>query len=94
MLVDICRQSVVFESIEDLISCLSAIERDDEAVIIRVKNRLDAFYDSSLSAGYRDIALNMRIVNKDSIELGAETHICELQLLLRKFAELKVWHLA
>jgi hypothetical protein len=90
MLVDLCRQSIVFDKIADIVTCLQTIANDTEAVVIRVKNRLDLSYDPSISAGYRDVALNVQIANKDSIELGIETHICELQLLLRPFAELKV----
>ena len=38
----------------------------------------------------RDVAMNMRVVSPATLELGIETHICELQLLLRPFAEVKV----
>jgi hypothetical protein len=38
----------------------------------------------------RDIGLNLRIVNEATTELGLETHVCEVQLLLRPYAELKV----
>ena len=87
---DVCRQSIVFECVHDIITCLQFIERDNEAVVIRIKNRLNSLYDSSTSAGYRDVALNMRIMNPETVGLGIETHVCELQLLLRPFAELKV----
>lgn len=49
---DICRQSIYFESVNDLIHCLHVIENDHEVVIERVKNRLDPDYDSCVSAGY------------------------------------------
>ncbi len=90
MLVDLCRQSIVFDNFSDIATCLQIITNDTDAIEIRVKNRLDLSYDSSISAGYRDVAFNVQIINKDTIELGVETHICELQLLLRPFAELKV----
>jgi hypothetical protein len=90
MLVDLCRQSIVFDKISDIVTCFQIITNDTEAIVIRVKNRLDLSYDSSIPAGYRDVALNVQIINKDTIELGVETHICELQLLLRPFAELEV----
>ena len=38
----------------------------------------------------RDVGLNLRIVNNTTMELGLETHVCEVQLLLYAFAELKV----
>ncbi len=36
------------------------------------------------------MGLNLRIVSGATTELGLETHVCELQLLLRPYAELKV----
>ena len=38
----------------------------------------------------RDVSLNLRIVTERTAELGIDGHICELQLILRSFAELKV----
>ncbi len=57
---------------------------------MRVKNRLDPDYDAEESLGYRDVGLNLRIVTAETLGLGAEAHVCEVQLLLRQFAELKV----
>ena len=56
----------------------------------QIKNRLDPGYDAQISAGYRDVGLNLRIGGTMAMELGVETHVCEVQLLLRPFAELKV----
>ena len=89
-LVDLCRQSIVFESVGDVTACLAAIRADPEVVVLRVKNRLDPGYDSAASAGYRDVALNIRLVGPEACSLGVETHVCELQLILRPIAELKV----
>ena len=36
------------------------------------------------------MALNLRLTGVAARELGVETHVCEVQLLLRPFAELKV----
>jgi hypothetical protein len=52
-LVDLCRQMIVFEHIEDLVRCLEAITQDQHVVIERIKNRMDVKYDSAASAGYR-----------------------------------------
>ena len=57
---------------------------------MRVKNRLDPDYDAEESGGYRDVGLNLRVVTAETRRLGVETHVCEVQLLLRTFAELKV----
>jgi len=51
-LLDICRQSIYFESVSDIIQCLQVINNDKEVVIERIKNRLDPDYDSCISAGY------------------------------------------
>ncbi len=36
------------------------------------------------------MSLNLRIVTERTAALGVDGHICELQLILRTFAELKV----
>jgi len=69
-LVDVSRQAVVFENLQDLTSCFLAICRDPEIVIERVKNRLDNKYRSSTSAGYRDLNINLRLVSHDAIQNG------------------------
>jgi hypothetical protein len=89
-LTDICRQTVVFRDLDRLVDCLRAIRDDPEARVLRVKNRLDPAYDSGASAGYRDVALNLQLANAQTGALGVDTHVCELQLLLVPFAELKV----
>jgi hypothetical protein len=58
--------------------------------VLRIKNRLDPDYDSARSAGYRDVGVNLRVVTPETRALGVDAHVCELQLLLRRFAELKV----
>ena len=98
-LLDLCRQSVVFESSADLAACLAAIRVDSDVFVVRIKNRLDPHLlphsdgsrcDSEPVAGYRDVAVNLRIKSPAAVSLGLDDHICELQLLLRSFAELKV----
>jgi hypothetical protein len=58
--------------------------------VLRVKNRFTLAYDSGLSAGYRDVGINLRVRTRGTRALGAAAHVCELQLILRPFAELKV----
>ena len=89
-LVDLCRQCIAFEDIQDLTSCLRAIEADPDIEVVRVKNRLDSEVSSARSGGYRDVALNMRIKNPTTVHLGVDLHICELQLILKSIARLKV----
>ena len=82
-LVDLCREGIVFDRLSDLAACL-------EARVVRVKNRLDPAHRSGASAGYRDVALNLRLAGPAARRLGLDMHVCELQLLLRSFAQLKV----
>lgn len=76
--------------VQDLIACMRLIDSDSDLIVLRIKNRLDPAYDSSQSAGYRDVALNLRIVNAETKALGVETHVAEVQLMLKPFAEIKV----
>jgi hypothetical protein len=89
-LIDICRQSIAFVSVLDLATCLTAISDDDDVSIVRIKNRLDPDYDSSLSAGYRDVCVNLRFSSDLTESLGLELHVCEVQLVLLPYAKLKV----
>jgi hypothetical protein len=89
-LVDVCRQSIVFDDMSGLVDCFAMITADPDVSIIRVKNRLDPRYDSVESAGYRSVAINLRVITAETELLGVETHVAEVQLLLRSFAELKV----
>jgi hypothetical protein len=90
MLVDICRQSIVFEDAAGVAACLAAVRADKEVLVLRVKNRLDPNYDATVSAGYRDVAINLRIISTATEKLGIDMHVCEVQLLLLPFALLKV----
>ena len=58
--------------------------KDPEIVIVRIKNRLDPGYNSSLSAGYRDLMINLQIRNEETCLLHVQHHIAEIQLIPRK----------
>jgi hypothetical protein len=88
--VDICRQSIYFNSIIDICSCLTAISKDPDIALVRIKNRFDPALDSVSSAGYRNLAVNLRVDTPETRALGIETHICEVQLLLLHMAVIKV----
>eukprot|EP00281_Chroomonas_sp_CCMP1168_P021744 CAMPEP_0206223420 /NCGR_PEP_ID=MMETSP0047_2-20121206/6477_1 /ASSEMBLY_ACC=CAM_ASM_000192 /TAXON_ID=195065 /ORGANISM="Chroomonas mesostigmatica_cf, Strain CCMP1168" /LENGTH=166 /DNA_ID=CAMNT_0053646297 /DNA_START=230 /DNA_END=731 /DNA_ORIENTATION=- len=88
-LLDVCRQSIYFETLEALYTCVRTIRKDPDARPCRVKNRYDTSFDSGMLAGYRDFAINMRIVTKDTIECEVDTHVCEVLLLHKEFAQLK-----
>jgi len=84
-LLDICRQSCVFENVKDLQLCLQVLRTDSEVNILRLKNRLDPGYNASQTGGYRDVALNLQIRTDLTRRLGVEDHICEVQLILKPF---------
>ncbi len=90
LLVDVCRQCIVFREGRDLVTCLRAIADDPHVVLARVKNRLDAGYDTAASAGYRDVLVNLRIETDETEGLCVAGHVCEVQLILLPFAEIKV----
>jgi hypothetical protein len=71
-LVDLCRHMIVFEDLADVVRCVDTIAKDPDIVIDRVKNRFDQAYKAAASAGYRDVLINMRIVNNLSVGLGIE----------------------
>ncbi len=63
---------------------------DQDVTIVRVKSRLGPDFDASQTAGYRNLALNLRLTTPAATALGAETHVCEVQLLLVDMAVIKV----
>ena len=87
LLVDICREIMVFDDLPDLIDMLHRLQEDAEVMIVRVKNRLSPEYDSALSAGYRDVMINIKLQTRETIALNVHHHIAELQLVLRAVYE-------
>ena len=53
LLLDCCRQSIYFDNIEDLLSCLQEIRSDKELIIAKIQNRMKESYQSIFSGGYR-----------------------------------------
>ncbi len=53
----------------------------------QVLNRLQHDYDApTLSQGYRDVNLSLRLDTAETRRLGTDLHVCEVQLLLAEFA--------
>eukprot|EP00283_Hemiselmis_rufescens_P001240 CAMPEP_0173471944 /NCGR_PEP_ID=MMETSP1357-20121228/78650_1 /TAXON_ID=77926 /ORGANISM="Hemiselmis rufescens, Strain PCC563" /LENGTH=319 /DNA_ID=CAMNT_0014440261 /DNA_START=439 /DNA_END=1399 /DNA_ORIENTATION=- len=88
-LVDIARSAIVFKSMEHLTNCLGIIATDDQVRVERLKNRLNHSYDSDETGGYRNVCINLKMVNKEAHFLGVELHQCEVQLILEGFANIK-----
>ncbi|EKX49398.1 hypothetical protein GUITHDRAFT_104927 [Guillardia theta CCMP2712] len=86
-LLDVVRQCIVFERLQDLCDCLDRILEDPELVVMRIKNRLDPSYNSRTTGGYRDVVMNVRVVTERTRELGVAGHICELQMITREFMD-------
>ena len=57
--------------------------------MLNVKNRFDPRYDGHTTAGYRNLALLLVIVDAETARLGVHDHVCELQLGLSRINELK-----
>ncbi len=93
LLLDLCRQSIFFDSVGGVAACLAAIGRDPDAAVARVKNRLHPTATSASSAGFRNVAVNLRLATAEAAELGVEGHVCEIQLLLLQMAAIKVGEL-
>ena len=85
-LLDICRELLVFETLQDLVAMLDQLQQDPDVVIVRIKNRLDPAYDTSASA-YRDVMVNLRIENDETMGMNVQHHVAELQLILRAVYE-------
>ena len=86
---DLVRAGITFDRVEDLVRCLRIVRRDPRVVILQVKNRLSTSFDGRLSAGYRNVALNLALVEVDTMKLGVDYHVAELQLGLRMMDDLK-----
>jgi len=85
-LVDVVRQNVICDSVSDIAACLEAIQNDSDVRIVRIKNRLaDDYQASKKTAGYRDVALNVVVVTPETLRLGLAGHVCEVQLILKRF---------
>jgi ppGpp synthetase/RelA/SpoT-type nucleotidyltranferase len=84
-LLDIVRQCVVFENLQDMLRMCRILEGDGDVQVVRVKNRMAENYNARISAGYRDILVNLRLKSDHVRKLGLDLHVCELQLILKQF---------
>jgi len=88
-LVDVARHLLLFRTVADLTLCLGQVATDEHVKIVRVKNRMSKSYNANESLGYRDVAVNFRIESPESLALGTENHVMELQLQLLSFGQLR-----
>mmetsp|Transcript_74915 Transcript_74915/g.200976 ORF Transcript_74915/g.200976 Transcript_74915/m.200976 type:complete len:564 (-) Transcript_74915:54-1745(-) len=87
-LIDLVRQTVIYREVCDLKAGLAAMQRDPDVTLLRIKNRLDPAFNASDSAGYRSVAVNLRLSTPETVALGVDLHVCEVQLILQSMAEL------
>ena len=50
---------------------------------------MDLDYDSSQSGGFRNLSLNLVVVDEHTCQASTDSHIVEVQLTLRPIHELK-----
>ena len=80
LLLDICREAMVFDELDHLHAMLLRLEQDAEVKIVRIINRLDVRYDSALSSGYRDVMINIQLQTRETQALNVHHHIAEIQV--------------
>ena len=88
--VDCCRHSLFYPDVASLIAGLRAIAADPDVELVHVKNRLSPAHDVRVTAGYRDVLLNLRLRAAAARRLNLDYHVWELQLMLISFARSKV----
>lgn len=91
-MLDLCRQSIYFDSIAAIADCVAVMAADPEVALARVKNRFASGTGDTarVTAGFRNVAVNLRLSTEESRASGAATHLCEVQLLLIRMAAIKV----
>lgn len=82
-LVDLVRSSINFSTVDGLLEAVERIKADERVAVLKFKNRFDASYDSRDSAGFRNVALSLILVDEFTVSRGIDMHICELQLGLK-----------
>ncbi len=78
-------QAIVYEHLEGLAEAVRLLAADPAFVLLRVKNRFappSAGGAGPGAGGYRDVAAHVRLAGPDAEAVGADRHVCELQLLL------------
>jgi hypothetical protein len=90
LLVDLTRTAIVCDSLEQVEFLAETFLADKEVSIKRCKNRFHPKYDSTATAGYRDVAFNMKLKSAEAVELGLDGMIFEVQLLIKDVHDVKM----
>ena len=90
---DLCRSSLIFDSLLQMASCLRAIGDDTELCVVPSgdnKMRLrDDFNAAAESGGYRDVQLTVLFDSAEARERGVHRHLAEVQLHFAPIIALK-----
>jgi hypothetical protein len=90
---DLCRSSLVFDTIPQMSKCLRAIGDDPELVVVPsndAKMRLREDFDAAnLTGGYRDVQLTVLLDTEKTRARKCDRHLAEVQLHLASILELK-----
>merc|ERR1712048_991030 len=86
---DLVRGSIVYQNIEELLAGLRVVVADESVRIQRIKNRFARGYNSTCSAGYRDVCIVLRLQSSETLASGTNLHLCELQLHLSAISDVK-----
>ena len=88
-LMDISRIAIVCTTIAQLSFFVGLIRDDPDTEVLRCKNRFKPAFDSSTTAGYRDVQFSVKMKTRDVINAGARDIVFEVQLLLESVYALK-----
>mmetsp|Transcript_41797 Transcript_41797/g.65283 ORF Transcript_41797/g.65283 Transcript_41797/m.65283 type:complete len:224 (+) Transcript_41797:1-672(+) len=78
---DICRQTILFDSLVNLVRCLQTMMRDRDVDIVRIKNVCKK--ESSVS--YKHVTVKLRIIHDRSRALSLTGHVGEVHLTTKGF---------
>jgi len=85
LMLDMVRETLYFEAISDIETCLEQIEADPRVEIVRIKSTMhtDGEGDPVCFSGLRFVSVYVRFTgSEDARSLCVDTHVCELLLLL------------
>lgn len=85
MLLDVVRDCIVVDEIKTMHRILKLMVQDQEIQLLRVNNRMSQHYNSRDSCGYRDVLINFSINTPLTRQLGLSAHVCEVQIILKRF---------
>eukprot|EP00929_Paragymnodinium_shiwhaense_P008864 TRINITY_DN112836_c0_g1_i1.p1 TRINITY_DN112836_c0_g1~~TRINITY_DN112836_c0_g1_i1.p1 ORF type:complete len:650 (+),score=65.75 TRINITY_DN112836_c0_g1_i1:131-2080(+) len=88
-LLDLVRCSIVCDHLDVALTVVNRIREDPAACLLRIKNRFDPHYDSADSGGYRNLSLNIMLVDLHTRRAWVDRHICEVQIVLSSMHERK-----